>query len=225
MAVARKISMSHPVRLLVEPPAEPRNRLTALLRPILVIPHALLVGGPFVGLGGGCYRIGALGAVALLAALLDWFAVLFTGRPIAGLQPFKLLYLRWRTHVLAYSAFLRDEYPPFGDAAYPATLVLPEPALQRDRALVLLRPLTVIPHLVVLFFLLVAWAIAALISWAYLVVTARLPPALWRFGRDVMAYALKVEAFALLVHDEFPPFVFTEESASATAEPDAGRPA
>lgn len=31
-----------------------RDRWSVLLRPILVIPHAILVGGPFVGFGGGC---------------------------------------------------------------------------------------------------------------------------------------------------------------------------
>jgi hypothetical protein len=29
---------------------------------------------------------------------------------------------------------------------------------------------------------------------------------LWRFTRDVVAYALRVEAYALLIHDHFPSF-------------------
>jgi len=41
---------------------------------------------------------------------------------------------------------------------------------------------------------------------------------LWRFTRDVMTYALRVEAYALLIHDEFPPFALSTETAE-TAEP------
>jgi hypothetical protein len=38
---------------------------------------------------------------------------------------------------------------------------------------------------------------------------------LWRFTRDVMAYALRVEAYALLVHDRFPAFSLSEEADEA----------
>ena len=31
---------------------------------------------------------------------------------------------------------------------------------------------------------------------------------LWRFNRDVIGYALGVEAYALLIHDGFPSFDF-----------------
>ena len=88
--------MTDAVRFHVEPPDGARDRWSALLRPILVIPHAILVGGPFVGFGGGAYRTGALGLLAITSALLDWFAILFTGHPISGLQWFKRLYLGWR---------------------------------------------------------------------------------------------------------------------------------
>jgi hypothetical protein len=112
--------------------------------------------------------------------------------------------------VLAYAAFLRDEYPPFGEGPYPATLELPEAPEVRDRVAVLLRPIYAIPHLLVLGFLLLAWVVVGLLSWLLLVVTGDLPPSFWRFSRDVMAYSLRVEAYLLLLHDEFPPFVLAE---------------
>ncbi len=34
--------------------------------------------------------------------------------------------------------------------------------------------------------------------------SGRLADNLWRFNRDVMGYALRVEAYALLIHDRFP---------------------
>jgi hypothetical protein len=198
--------MTDQVRFHVELPDGARNRWTALFRPILIVPHALLVGGPFVGLGTGAYRMGALGFLAMTSAILDWFAILFTGHPISGLQSFKRLYLGWRARVLAYGCFLRDEYPPFGDGPYPATLDLPDEPAARDAWAVGLRLLLLVPHLIVLFALMVAGLVVWLVSWIWVVATGRLAPGLWRFNRDVMGYALRVEAYALLIHDRFPSF-------------------
>ncbi len=205
------------VRCHVEAPGA-RDRWTALFRPILIVPHAILVGGPFIGLGGGAYRSGALGLLAITSALLDWFAILFTGRPIAGLQPFKRLYLRWRARAIAYGCFLRDEYPPFGDAPYPASLELPDDPEVRDFKSVLLRPLLLIPHLVVALGLLIAEVFVCIISWVLIVATGRLGDSWWRFTRDVTGYVLRVEAYALLVHDQFPSFaIFTDAKAPELA--------
>ena len=209
--------MTDVVRFHVEPPGA-RDRWSALFRPVLVIPHAILVGGPFVGFGGGAYRTGALGLLAITSAIFDWFAILFTGRPVAGLQPFKRLYLGWRARVLAYGCFLRDEYPPFGDGPYPATLDLPDEPAQREPWAVALRLFLLVPHLIVVFALMIAAAFVWLTSWVWVVVAARLAAPLWRFNRDVMGYALRVEAYALLIHDRFPSFdVFATAERRAAA--------
>ncbi len=211
--------IDHPVHLHVEMPSGQRKRSSALLRPILSVPHLLLVGGPAIGVLGGGYRTGALGALAILLAFFDWIAILFTGSPIAGLDPLKRLYLGWRARVMAYASFLRDEYPPFGEGDYPATLELPPTPTTRDRVDILLRPIYVLPHFVVLAVLLLLWIIVALVSWLWLSISGRLPPGLWRFNRDVIAYSLRVETYALLIHDDFPPFALTD-----TPAPSAGTP-
>jgi hypothetical protein len=197
--------MTDAVRFNVEPPGA-RDRWSALFRPILVIPHAILVGGPFVGVGGGAHNTGALGLLAITSAALDWFAILFTGHAIAGLQPFKRLYLGWRARVMAYACLLRDEYPPFGEGAYPAWLELPDAPETRDFKSVLLRPLLVLPHFLVLFCLLIVALLVSIGAWFSIVFKGRLGENLWRFTRDVMAYALRVEAYGLLIHDQFPSF-------------------
>jgi hypothetical protein len=38
-----------------------------------------------------------------------------------------------------------------------------------------------------------------------------LPDAVWRFSLGVMDYSLRVEAYALLLHDAFPPFSLAME--------------
>ena len=199
------------VQLHVEHPAGARDRWGTVFRPILVIPHAILVGGPLVGFGTGAYRTGVLGLLALTCAVFDWFAILFTGRSIAGLQPLKRLYLGWRTRVMAYACLLRDEYPPFGDGPYPARLELPDEPAHRDRKSVGLRLFMLIPHLVVLFGLLIVQLFVSLVAWFSIAFTRRLNDSLWRFTCDVINYALRVEAYALLIHDQFPSFSLASE--------------
>ena len=196
--------MSDAVRYHVEPPGA-RDRWGVLFRPILVIPHAVLVGGPFLGLGG-TFRAGALGLLAFTSAFFVWVSILFTGHPVAGLQSFKRLYLNWRARVMAYACFLRDEYPPFGDGDYPAALELPEEPETRDFKSVALRPLLLLPHLIVLFCLLAVTFLVCIGSWASIVFKGEMGENLWRFTRDVVAYALRVEAYGLLIHDQFPSF-------------------
>ena len=110
----------------------------------------------------------------MTSAILDWFAILFTGHPIGGLQPFKRLYLGWRARVLAYGCFLRDEYPPFGDGPYPATLDLPDEPATREPWTVGLRLFLLVPHLIVVFALMIAALFVWLVSWVWVVATGRL---------------------------------------------------
>jgi hypothetical protein len=210
--------MHQPVVFRVEEPPARRNRLTAAFRPILVLPHALLVGGPMFGVGTGAFRAGALGLVAVTVAMFDWVAIVFFGHSLPGLQGLKRLYLQSRARMLAYACFLRDEYPPFGDGVYPTELELPPEPAVRDRWAVGLRLILVVPHALVLIALALAEMVVALVSWVWIIVAGRLPGALWRFSRDVIAYDLRFETYTLLVHDQYPPFALTAEAAPVGAE-------
>lgn len=81
------------------------------------------------------------------------------------MQPFKHVYLEWRARVLAYGAILRDEYPPFGETRYPVTLDLPPEPRTRKKLHVLFRPFLVLPHLIFLTVLLLAWFALAVFTW------------------------------------------------------------
>ncbi|MEX0907137.1 MAG: DUF4389 domain-containing protein [Gemmatimonadota bacterium] len=197
------------------PATEGRNRLTTAFRVLLAIPHILLVGGhlAFAGMigwkndgmsvGSGT---GLLGAVAAIAAVISWFFIMLTGMHPDGLWRLTAYYLRWRVRAVAYLTLLRDEYPPFGDGEYPVELVLAEPPESRDRLTVFFRLLITVPHLIALCFLSVAWVFTTFIAWVAILFTGRFPEALYGFAIGMLAWSTRVEAYLLLLRDEYPPF-------------------
>lgn len=207
----------YPVTYQVEPQLTGRNRLTAAFRIILAIPQLLLVGGPGPGLGWGWDGVGlrllsfgggVMGFAAGVGAIVSWFAIVFSGRQPRGLWDFAHFYLRWRGNVVAYTALLRDEYPPFGpgDGSYPVTLAVAGFPEERNRWSVGLRLIYVIPHTIILFFLSIAWLITAVIAWFAILLTARYPEELYRFGVGYLRWSIRVQAYLLLMRDEYPPF-------------------
>jgi hypothetical protein len=206
----------YPVKVRLEPAMGERDRVTTGFRIFLALPHLLLVGGPIAagfswgwsaengyswGTGGG-----VLGGVAVVVAILAWFAILFTGRYPRGLWDLAAFYLRWRVRAVAYVALLRDEYPPFGDGPYPASLQIMPPDAPRDRLTVGFRLILAIPHLVAILALDMAWALTTIIAWFAILFTGRYPAALYDFSSGVFRWNVRVEAYLLLLRDEYPPF-------------------
>jgi len=194
----------YPVVVTITPQAASRNRLTTALRPILAIPHAILAGPVYWSSRTG--GVGLLGAAAYVMAIISWFTLLITGQQFRGIRDFSLYYLRWRTRALAYMALFADPYPPFGDETYPATIEVQEPAQPRDNATIAVRLILVLPHLVVLLFLLLGWLVSTVIAWFAILFRGHYPTSLLPFGLGVMRWALRVEAYLLLLVDEYPPF-------------------
>lgn len=196
--------MAYPVTVSVEPTPGDRNRLTTAFRPILAIPHAILAGPMYWSARTG--GLGLVGGAAYVLAIVSWFSLLITGQPPRGAREFCLFYLRWRTRSLAYMALFRDEYPPFGDGQYPASIEVVEPAGPRDQGAIALRLLLAFPHMVVLLFLLIGWLVTTVIAWFAILFTGSYPASMYSFGVGVMRWALRVEAYLLLLVDEYPPF-------------------
>jgi hypothetical protein len=194
----------YPVVVTVAPQSEPRNRLTTALRPILAIPHAILAGPVYWSSRTG--GVGLLGAAAYVMAIVSWFTLLITGEQLRGIREFSLYYLRWRTRALAYMALFVDPYPPFGDEPYPAAIEVREPALPRDRATIAVRLILVLPHVVLLVFLLIAWLVTTVVAWFSILFSGSYPRSLYEFGIGVMRWGLRVEVYLLLLVDEYPPF-------------------
>jgi hypothetical protein len=213
---ARESGGIYPAGIVLPAATTDRNRLTVAFRFFLALPHFILIGGPIAGSVGWSTTSGSnwswgsgyglLGLAVWCATVFAWFAILITARHPDVLWRFGAYYLRWRVRAIAYMTLLRDEYPPFGDGDYPAELLLERPAGDRDRVTVLLRLLLVIPHIILLALLGALWALSTAIAWIVILVTGRFPETLYGFALGVLAWDIRVEAYVLLLRDEYPPF-------------------
>jgi hypothetical protein len=76
------------------------SRALPLVKWLLAVPHYLVLGVLTIGV--------------VVAVLIAWFAILFTGRCPRGIHDFIVGYLRWSARVYCYALLLTtDRYPPF----------------------------------------------------------------------------------------------------------------
>ena len=114
---------------------------------------------------------------------------------------------RFSARVAAYGALLTDRYPSTEDEqAVHLELDYPD-ASRLHRLLPLVKWLLAIPHVIVLLFLGIAACFAVVVAWFAILVTGRYPRPLFDFVVGVGRWALRVQAYAvLLITDEYPPF-------------------
>jgi hypothetical protein len=112
----------YPISYEADPALEGRNRLTTFFRYFLIIPWHIVAG--------------LYGIVAFFAAVIAWFAIVFTGRYPQGLYDFNAGYLRMVTRVNGFYYLLDDAWPPFGgneDPGYPVRWVPAPWTIREDR--------------------------------------------------------------------------------------------
>ena len=192
------VGMSYPATVQIETP----DRI-AFWRPLvqwlLAIPHLLVVG--------------VLDSVSQLVAVISWFAILFTGKLPAGLADFQAMRIRYELRTQAYMGFLHDEYPPFAfDATNdepggtPVTAAF-TPALEgRKRLTVLLRLIWMIPAAVFAVIIGIIQAVCMLLGFFAVLFTGRWPAGLQDFVISALRVATRLNAYGLLLTDEYPPF-------------------
>jgi hypothetical protein len=190
---------AYPATFSLDPPEKIAN-WRPLVSWLLAIPHLIVAS--------------ALRTVSQLLSLVTWFIILFTGKLPQGIADFQAMYLRYNYRVITYAAFLREEYPPFsfdmtatdpGDD--PRVRVDVQPALEdRNRVTTAFRLILAIPHLIALIVLGIAAVVVWLIAFFAVLFTGRWPDGLRSFLLGVMRWALRVEAYLLLLTDEYPPF-------------------
>jgi hypothetical protein len=185
----------------------------------LAIPHLLVAS--------------ALRYVAQVLAVVCWFIILFTGRLPTDVANFQVMYLRYYVRTLVFAGFLREEYPPFAFAMTPADPggdprvhvdVVPQ-LEQRSRVSVGFRLILAIPQLIVLALLAVAAWVVLVIAFFAVLFTGRWPAGLRHFTLGVVRWWLRVEAYLLLLTDEYPPFTLDRDRQQTRDTDPAARPA
>lgn len=178
-----ELSVDYPDRL---------SRLLIFVKWLLAFPHLLALA--FVSIA------------VMIVTFIAWFAILITGKYPEGMWRFSYGYHKWTTRVNAYVGLMRDEYPPFSlDADYPARLSLEYPT-HLSRLLIFIKWLLIIPHSFVLYFISLAAYIVTIIAWFAILFTGRYPEGLFRFYEGYLRWTERVNAYVLLLTDDYPPF-------------------
>jgi hypothetical protein len=210
---AEPTSTTYPARLQVDY-QEHHNRLTTLLRVILVIPIGIVFGVLTAGDTRTAYdRNGAMVthtsqgiATSLLFATL--LMILFRKRYPRWWFDFVRELARFGARIGAYFTLLTDDYPSTVDEQS-VHLEIDYPDAERDlnRFLPLVKWLLAIPHYIVLIVLSLAALVAVVVAWFAILFTGRYPRGLFDFVVGVGRWWLRVDAYAfLLVTDRYPPF-------------------
>ena len=200
---------SYPVRFDVDYPEE-RNRLTAALRVIWIIPIAILAGllsqgaGSFGSSGRPYFAAAGAGGVLFLPVLL---MLVFRQKYPAWWFEWNLQFTRFEARVGSYFLLLRDEYPSTDEEQSVHLDFDPPKAAALNRWLPLVKWLLAIPHYVVLFFLGIAVIVVTIIAWFAILFTGQYPRGMFTFVVGVGRWGYRVSAYAfLLTTDQYPPF-------------------
>ncbi|MGW4093252.1 DUF4389 domain-containing protein [Nocardia sp. NPDC004750] len=162
--------------------------------------------------------------------VVAFFAILITGKYPRGLFDFNVGVMRWGWRVTFYalSVLGTDKYPPFSlqpNADYPADLEIDYPDTLH-RGLVLVKWwLLAIPHYLIIGAVLSGgiavagsdgddWgggsisllSILLIVALIGLLFTARYPQGIYDFVMGVNRWIVRVQAYAGLMRDEYPPF-------------------
>ena len=187
-----EVAREHPIRLVVNDDLQ-RNRLTVFFRLILAIPLFL-------------WAV-LWGVIAVLAYIVNWFATLFMGQSPEGLHNFLATFLRYTTHVRAYTLLVADPYPPFTgkEGTYPIDLEV-DPPQRQNRLTVFFRGILAIPALFLSNLLSQLNQLLAIFSWFIALITGRVPEGI----RNFAALALRIETqtwgYVMLLTGRYPSF-------------------
>ena len=210
----------YPIDVKLPGPA-PQPRWKTLLRiflalPALVLSSALGGGGSLSYSNGKQRSFGGGGALALVVAVLGWFASLVQGRMPKGLRDAGAYSVGYSAQVLAYLLLVTDRYPNADPTAmlegvdrppeHPVRLVGDPHDLRRSRVTVFFRILLALPHLVWLTLWGIALFFAVIANWFVTLFSGTPARSLHRFTSAWVRYRLHVYAFLYLVANPFPGF-------------------
>jgi 2-(1,2-epoxy-1,2-dihydrophenyl)acetyl-CoA isomerase len=180
----------HPIRLVVTDDLQ-RWRLTVALRLLLAVPH-LIVASLWLYL-------------AIVVSIFTWALTLMRGEAPAALHAWSARFLRYYTHVYAYTLLIADPFPGFRGwyGTYPVDVDVAPPARQ-SRWVTGFRLILVIPAYLLMYVLGTVLQVTSLIGWFVALALGRMP----RGMRDLMAYCLRYQAqtyaYLLLLTSRYP---------------------
>jgi Domain of unknown function (DUF4389) len=191
----------YPVHLDVASPFEVQ-RWRPLVNWLLAIPQLIV--------------LSVLGTIAGVLWIVSFFTVLFTTRMPDGVYRFQAMYLRYTWRVTSFAHFMRNDYPPFtfdttarDESGDPATVSVEQPAAL-NRWLPLVKWLLVIPHVIVLALLGIAVSFVILVAFFAVIFTGKWPEGMRGFVVGYLRWTTRVNAYALLLVDPYPPFRLAE---------------
>lgn len=175
-------------------------RWRPLVHWLLVIPHLVV--------------LWVLSFAAGIVVLIAWFSGVLLGRIPAALLRFLAMTLRYNASVSVYAGFLHGTYPPFAldaSSADPGAdrhvrFDVVEQATGRSRLTIFFRLFMLIPHAIVLYFVTLAAFVVWFIGFFAVILLGRWPAGMRDFVVGVLRWNMRVNAYAYLLTDEYPPF-------------------
>ena len=188
-AVAHSAPPHHPVGLVVTDDLH-RRRVTTFFRPLLALPHLVLV---------------SLWAIAAFCAfVIAWFAALFSGAVPPGLHEFMSAWLRYATRVTGYLYLLSEPFPPFrasGEYPFDAAIDGPE---EQGRLTVFFRWIVAIPALLIAYVFGSVIGLVALLSWFYILFTGEMHEGMRNLNAWLVRYCIQTYAYVMLLTGRYP---------------------
>lgn len=194
--------------------AEERNRLTTFFRLIVAIPWIIV---SYV-----------YGIAALVAALIAWFAMLFTKRYPESMYDFVTGYVRFSARVGGFMMLATDEYPAFWgdpDPNYPIRVDVAPPQAEYSRAKTFFKYVLAFPQMLILQGLSFVLGGAAFVAWWRILFTGKQSATMHDALRLSLAYSAKANSFMLLQTEYHPRLLDLEPQqlpADAPAMPPIG---
>ncbi|MFE2728012.1 DUF4389 domain-containing protein [Kitasatospora sp. NPDC059327] len=194
------------------PPPGLQNRLTVLVRILLLIPQFVVVW--------------ALSVVAFFVTVIGWFGALFLGRLPGFAADYLSGYVPYETRVDAYLMLTHDRYPPFAfrTPGYPVQVELRPGEL--NRLAVFFRIVLVIPAMIIQAVLYAGWWAVSFISWLVVLILGRMPQPLFEATAAILRYRMRYTAYLLMLTSAYPKRLFGDEPAPTAggAAPPKGGP-
>ncbi|MEV4127301.1 DUF4389 domain-containing protein [Nocardia sp. NPDC049707] len=181
-------------------PPEQHRRWTVLLRLLLAIPQLIV--------------LWALSIAAFVVSVCGWFGALVLGRLPDWCGAFLRGYYGYTVRVHGYLMLLVDDYPPFAWTApdYPVRLLFPAPT-PLNRLAVLFRLILAFPILVLSSWFISGWAIISFILWLIVLITGRMPGAIFEATSAVLRTEMRVSTYTYLLTPTYLKGVFGDQRA------------